>query len=334
MILIEFINGALNGIILPIENRLKVTGSTVVDSDNVLSVPELLPYSKSLDFHINDGCAFISFDDTNENQAITFNRIYEFSGLCFFIYNEGERAPNYFRHNLARYLPYSICLALTIIIISILVNTVIFRYEQSAINSFLSSLNGSYIKNGKIYLYEIDNTDFLKLPDNIRNNIILLENNDHLRLSNLSVQVVSQESGKVLSAKVVYGKENDKIRVKDNELDLKVMSLLGSKGIQFEKKADIWLISDKKTATSLLSDSGLLYLSNKLVQISSEETITSDDFLYSIFYSSEVESYIYQGNQRYWVGSYVPSLGTILSIENDKVVFMDNSVKKTFLIKQ
>ena len=153
-------------------------------------------------------------------------------------------------------------------------------------------------------------------------------------MSQLSVEVVSSETGLPVASSLTTKKGRDQIRVDIDVVDNQVMSLFGQSGVSFVKEGQSWRVSDIDRATLVLKTHGLGDIAKRLKSRNdSHERIKADAFPYAIFYSTQSVCYIYDASNRYWKGSIVPNLGVIQAITREKIIFKDGPKIRIYYIQ-
>ncbi|MDN3612024.1 hypothetical protein ACODM8_16830 [Vibrio ostreicida] len=333
MWLIEFVDGHLRGVTLPLQPSLSLTGNRDVASDNQLSVPEYFPSGTELGFDIEDKKLVVKgFRRGNKRKTLAANRVYRFKGLSFFLYQEGERNPRLRRFRFRQYQPMIAITLLLNIALAAAALVIFHNQQQSLMAGYLNTLGSGFIKDGKIHVF--NQAALGSLPTYWQENLKLVESDQYLRATQLDVELISSQTGKRLEGKVVSKPGRDQIQVDTFELDNQIMRLFGAYGLNFTKEGDDWLVSDRARATQLLKTAGLDSVIDQLKSRHDQaQAITSNEFPYSIFYSTTSGGYIYDQQGRYWEGSSVPRLGVIQSITRDKVVFKNAQQTRVYLIQ-
>lgn len=331
MWLIEFMEGHLHGVMLPIGSKLTLCGQDDTKLPTIVPVPEYLQEHERWDIEQREGKIILSGLKPGKAITLIANRIYRFRGLVFFVYPTGKRNP---KLNIYRFKQFKLLLILTLIANCLLAGS-FFIFEgisqNKRIMDFLSQFEHAYIKNGQLYLSEPG--DIKKLPQAWKSKISKIENRgDSLKVSQFNVELISSYSGNILKGKVVTKPGRDQIVIDTNEHDIQIMKVLGASGIKFIKEDGCWVVSDQAKVENLLKEHGISTDSDKFKpQFSgAEKIISSDNFPYSIFYSSTSGHYIYNQNSRYWEGSYVPGFGVIESIAHDKITFKSKNEVSVF----
>lgn len=322
MWLIEFMEGHLHGVMLPIESTLTLSGRNDIELPTIVPVPEYLQEHECWDIELRAGKLILSGLKPDKVITLVANRIYRLRGLIFFVYPKGKRDP---KLNKYRFKQYKLLLLVTLIANCLLTGS-FFIYDgirqDKKVKDYLRQIEHAYVKNGKLYVSERGNIN--NLPQAWQSLISKTENrSDYLKVSQFNVELVSSYSGKNLRGKVVTESGRDQILIDTNEHDSEVMKVLGASGISFIKDDGFWVVSDQAKAEKLLKEHNISTESDKFKSQFSrtEKIIAPDDFPYSIFYSSISGHYIYNQNSRYWEGSKVPGFGVIESIAHDKVTF-------------
>ena len=88
MWLIEFVDGHLNGVCLPLEQSFVLTGNKEARAENLLSVPEYFASTTELKFEVKDKkIHVVGLSRGNKVTTVNANRIYKFKGLSFFCFS-------------------------------------------------------------------------------------------------------------------------------------------------------------------------------------------------------------------------------------------------------
>lgn len=335
MWLIEFVEGHLHGVTLPIEPKLIITGSNEGIDSETLYVPEALPTGVRWElFNDGNGIAIRGLKKGDKSKKLRAGRIYRLRGIAFFVYLQGKRQPQWMSYRTRKYR--------AIIILTLLLNiglgigiAMAYQANQDALMAErFTLLNGSYIKNGKL---KVPNSAvFTALPPAWQVNADVVEGGANFsHLSQPVVEVVSSYSKLPVSHKVIENTDRDQIQVETFEADNRIMAMLGEYGLSFNKVKDTWFVSDSAKAAIVLRANGLQeIIPFILARNDNTQVIDSANFPYSIFYSSTSRGYLYDDKYRYWVGSDVPSIGVIQSISRDKVVFKDRDQTRVYFIQQ
>ncbi|AUI86421.1 hypothetical protein BS333_08485 [Vibrio azureus] len=334
MWLIEFVDGHLHGVSIPLQNTFCLTGNKEVTKENQLSVPEYLPSNAGLDFAVeNQVCIVKGLLRGDKPKKLVANRIYTFKGLRFFLFQEGNRSPRLRRLRSIQYAP--------ILALSLLLNiglvyggfTFLQSQQQASLGGYLKQLNTGFIKDGKLHIF--DKSILQQLPDYWRDNLQLIESDQYLRTTQFDIDLVSSYSGKHIKGKLVAQEDRDKIYIDTYEEDNQIMRLFGERGLMFSQQNGYWFVSDYAEAAQTLNRAGLGSLVKQLRSNDTRsENIPTSEFPYSIFYSTTSGRYIYDQQGRYWEGSTVPHLGVIQSISRDKVIFKDNQNTRVYFINR
>lgn len=330
MWLVEFFSGCINGVTLPIENKLVLVGSTESSDENRIPLPEFL----SADEHVEleeQGGIILAKGLSKKTLKLTENKLYRYKGLTLCVYRQGKRNPSLKRFRLKQFQP--------ILVVSVGVHLALalggyaLNEERQAqlFGKYIQVLGSGYIKQG--HLYTLQKPDFSELPNAWGKHIQTIEPKGNLQASQFNLELISNYSGKPVKGEVVSLSEHDQIRVETFELDNLVMAALGKHAISFYKDGDHWFVSDPTRAKQVLTDSGLNQMISKLKsRADGAELITDAEFPYSIFYTSHSGKYLYDDSGRYWEGSRVPKLGVIQEISEDRVVFFDGKQTRAYLI--
>lgn len=333
MWLFEIISGHLNGVTLPLEKSLCVTGSTESDQQDVLPVPEYLSKDKSFTFDFDGEQLYAQgFYRKDRRKRLIANRVYQYQGLTFFVYQQGQRAPRLRRYRFKQYQP--------LILISLVLNIILTTggvmwwqaHQTTLIADYWKQIDSGYIKGHRLYVY--DETVLNGLPKYLSANMTVIKNEKYLRMSQLSAEIVSSDTGLPVDYSFTSKKGRDQIRVHTGEVDNQVMSLFGQSGVSFVKDGQSWRVSDTERATLILKRHGLGDIAKLLKSFDdSHERIEADAFPYAIFYSTQSVRYIYDTSSRYWEGSLVPNLGVIQAITREKVIFKDGPKTRIYYIQ-
>lgn len=332
MWLIEIIGGNLNGVTLPFEKSLCLTGSTGAAQKDVLPVPEYLSKDKSLTFDFDgEKVSVYGFYRNERLKRLTENRVYQYQGLTFFVYQQGLRDPSLRRYRFKQFQP--------LLLTTLLLNTILTtggliwwqNHQTTLIGDYWKQIDSGYIKGNRLYVY--DETLLNSLPKYLSANMTVIKNKGYLRMSQLSAEIVSSDTGSPVDYSFSSKKGRDQIQVHTSEIDNQVMSLFGQSGFRFAKEDQSWRVSDTEQATLVLKAHGLGDFAKRLKSFDdSHELIDLDSFPYAIFYSTQSVRYIYDTNNRYWEGSVVPNLGVVQAITREKVIFSDGSKTRVYYI--
>ncbi|EJL6463827.1 hypothetical protein NMR75_003749 [Vibrio cholerae] len=333
MWLIEFVGGHLQGVTLPLDSSLEITGNKESQHPDALIIPESLPADMRLLIELKGSVPIIKgFNKSHKVKRLIANRVYRFKGLSFFLYKEGARKPCLKRYRFREYRPLIVSSLLLNIIITALVFLLFQMQQQAAIVGYLQQLGSGYLKDGKFYVFE--EQSLVGLPNSWLENINIVSSDNYLQASQLTLELVSAYSGQPLVGKLVQREGRDQIRVETNEIDHQVMALFGQYGLEFKKQGDDWFVSNRTSATRLLKEAGLNQVISRVKSREGEEEIIDDQaFPYSVFYSTTAGRYLYDALDRYWEGSEVPLLGVIESISPNKIVFKEGLKTRIYLIQ-
>ena len=333
MWLIEFVDGHLHGVTLPIEPKLVITGASESDKPDTLCIPETVPANTHWELS-NDGTDIVikGVKKGDKSKKLRQGHVYRLRGVAFFVYLEGNRAPKLMSYSAKKYR--AVILFTLILNIGLGVGMFIaFKVnQQTQIAEYFTQLNGSYIKNGKIKV--LDSSVLNLLPQAWQVNAEVVDKTNFQALTQLVVEVVSSYSKKTVPIKVIEKSGRDQIQVETFESDNRVMAVFGEKGLSFIKLDNTWIVNNRAKAVFLLKENGLKdVIAHIAARNDSSQVIDSANFPYSIFYSSGAGRYLYDDKYRYWVGSSVPGLGLIQSISRDKAIFKDGDKLRVFFIQ-
>ncbi|EKO3870279.1 hypothetical protein P0E20_004272 [Vibrio harveyi] len=330
MWLIEFITGHLNGVTIPLESSLYLTGSTESELENVLALPEYLSEDTSLTLEVEGEQLYAQgFFHKGKRKVLVANRVCQYKGLVFFAYPQGKRAPKLRRYRLKQYQ--------LLVVISLVLNALLSiggvlwwqSHQTALIAKYWKQIDSGYVKGDHLYVY--DPAVLEKLPHYLSANMTVIAPSTYLSTSQLSVEVVSSETGQTLPSSITTKKGRDQIRVHTKVVDNQIMSLFGQSGVSFVKKGQAWEVSDFELASRVLKAHGLDRIAKHLkVRNDDYERIDSNSFPYGIFFSTHSAGYIYDAANRYWEGSLVPKLGVIQTITREKVVFKDGLTTRIY----
>lgn len=331
MWLIEIYEGPFNGITLPINDNLVISGSGNPADDSVLSLPEALPGNITLSFSLEDDNVYLSATKNKEDLCLKENELYNFHGFSFFVYREGNRKP-YFRRYKLKQNRWAI--ALSCILSAITMGTVGYfwhAYSLEKSGQYLDSVTKGYLKDGQLFVYDQAVAD--AAPAGLADKVHLVNPNEkHQVLNHLTVELLSKGTGKLLPVSVVSDPDRDKIYIQTFEDDNLIMQALGSRGIQFSSDGVNFLVANYNLAIEALNAADLASYANRIQQGEIDSYyLTNAEFPYSVFYSARTGGYIFDNSIRYWVGSKVPNLGVIKSISSSKVVINDGLMDKIYL---
>lgn len=331
MWLIEIYEGPFNGITLPINDDLVISGSGNRADDSVLALPEALPGNVTLSFSLEDDNVYLSAPKNKEDLCLKENELYTFHGFSFFVYREGNRKPYFRRHKLKRNR-WVILLSCILSVAAVSVTGYFwYTYTLEKSGQYLDGIPKGYLKDGKLYVYDqaIADAAPLHLADKVK---VVKPDDRYLILNHLVVEPLSKDTGKRLPISIVSGPDRDKIYIQTFEDDNLIMQALGSRGIQFSTDGANFLVGNYNLAIAALKSANLENAVNRIQQGEIENYyLTNAEFPYSIFYSQKTGGYIFDSSTRYWVGSRVPNLGVIKSISSNKVVITDGLMDKIYL---
>ncbi|KAA1195499.1 hypothetical protein [Photorhabdus heterorhabditis] len=330
MWLIEFTEGYLNGLTLPIEPRLLLTGEQEVTDNNTLSVPEYLSGNVNLVIKLEEKGLYLN-GWKKRTIKLKENVIYSISGLRFFVFSQGNRNPKLKRFYFMRYGTLGLMTFLLSLFVLIVVLFLIQHQQEKNIGEYFNKVGSGYIKDGKLYVF--DQKIKQQLPDGWQNQTKVIQSDNYPAAAHLNVGVVSNSSGKPLSYQLIDKENYTQIRVDFPEKEMLIMQLFGEYGITFVRKDDVWLVNDLAKASQLLKSKGY---NSELSQLKSNyddsQIIDAQDFPYSVFFSTQGGGYIYDQQVRYWEGSNVPGFGVIDSISEEKIIFKKDNKSKIYFI--
>lgn len=332
MWLIEFITGHLQGVTLPLDRPLCLTGATESEQPDVLAIPEYWPKETKLLLEPDGEKLYAQgLHYKGIRKLLVANHVYQHQGLAFFVYPQGLRAPRLRRYRLKQYYP--------LIVICLVLNTILTTggivwsqsHQTALIAKYWKQIDTGYIKGDRLYVFDPAVID--GLPQYLSENMTVIEQAEYLRTSQLLVEVVSSDTGLPVRSSITTKKGREQIRVKTGEVDNQVMALLGESGVSFVREGQNWRVSDTELASRVLKAHGLTDIVKRLTsRLDSHERIDTDAFPYAIFLSTQSVRYIYDASNRYWEGSLVPGLGVIQTITREKVVFKDGSKIRVYYI--
>lgn len=334
MWLIEFAEGHLTGVAMPIESIAFFVGSEDVKETNEIPLPEYLPPKARWEIDVRGPKAKLTgVKRSGKPKILIPNKIYRIKGLSFFIYQDGLRNPIVWKFRFKQYTPlliFTIFIHLGIAVSALLLAT---KAEESKIYKTMSMINDGYIKGGELYI--TDANKLKSIPVNLRKITKIYSKGIYQQVSQLNVEVISKYYRNPIKVDIIKKSDRDVLVVDTHEKELKIMFLFGKEGIGFIKEGKYWLVSKKDKAIELFDENGLDGEVDNLKSLTNEDldVINPDDFPYSIFYSTNSGRYLYDQNNRYWVGSEVPEFGVIESITRDEVVFVDGVKVRVYLIK-
>lgn len=333
MWLIEFTEGHLNGVTIPIESTLVLTGLKETEQGNEVPLPEYLPATTRWEIAVGEGkVVLLGANKSQKGIRLTPNRVYRFKGLNFFVYEQGKRNPKLQWFGFRQYRPlFAFMLMINLVVVAISIHFY-GRLVESKLGNVIELIDSGYIYEGKLY---IANEQTLKaLPKSWQMISFLQNKGSYIPVSQFNIEIISALSGKPLKAEIRSAQGRDQILIDTNEQDLEIMKLLGEQGIQFLKAGNSWLVSDLLKANKLLEKKHLNVVLNPLKLTTDKvEVIPPDKFYFSVFYSTKSKSYIYDKQKKYWQGSSVPNFGIIDKITRDKVVFHDGQHTREYLIQ-
>ncbi|CAH8190225.1 hypothetical protein MCT03_06895 [Vibrio aestuarianus] len=333
MWLIEFTEGHLNGVTIPIESRLILTGLKEPKQDNEIPLPEYLPATTRWEITVGEGKAvLLGANKSQKGIRLTPNRVYRFKGLNFFVYEQGKRNPKLQWFGFRQYRPlFAFMLMINLVVVAISIHFY-GRLVESKLGNVIELIGSGYIYEGQLY---VANEQTLKaLPKSWQMISHFQDKGNYVPVSQFNIEVISALSGKPVKVEVRAAQGRDQILIETNEQELKIMKILGEQGIKFLKTGDSWLVSNLAKATELLEQHQLNVLLIALKSTTDNvEIIPPDKFNFSVFYSTKSKSYIYDKQKKYWQGSSVPNFGIIDKITRDKVVFHDGQHTREYLIQ-
>ncbi len=331
MWLIEIYEGPFNGITLPINDDLVISGSANQADDSVLSLPEALPGNITLSFSCEDGKVYLSVPKNKEDLCLKENELYTFYGFSFFVYQPGNRKPYFRRYKLKRNRWVIVLSCICSAIVMGMVGYFWYKYTLEKSGQYLDGIAKGYLHDGELYVHDQATADAapLHLADKVH---VIKPDGKYLVLNHLVVEPLSKDTGKRLPISIVPGANRDKIYIKTFEADNLIMQALGSRGIQFSTDGVNFLVGNYNLAVAALKSANLENAINRIQQGEIENYyLTNAEFPYSVFYSQRTGGYIFDNTTRYWVGSRVPNLGVIKSISSNKVVITDGLMDKIYL---
>ncbi|AWS50759.1 hypothetical protein [Providencia rettgeri] len=326
---IEFDDKYNKGLILPIEHDLIITGAKGKLEKNALRISECLADNVRLEFKF-EGEKIYLLGWRKKPVKLKDNAIYSVFGISFFVFTEGERKPKIKTNIMKKYFT-QITLFIVFNLILIFFVFYFFKIQQGKnVYDLLINVGNAYIKQGVLYVSEQSIKE--EMPLDWKENTQVIDKVGHQRITNLNIDVVSKEGGKIPIELVDKG-DYTQVIIDNSEIMLKVMKVFGENGITFKYKNDSWFVDDITKANWLLISSGLEEEMLRLKNMSNKaDVIDSASFPYSVFFSSQGRSYIYDPLSRYWVGSFVDNIGRIESISKDKVIFKKGNKTKIYYI--
>ncbi|ARR51744.1 hypothetical protein ETN89_20960 (plasmid) [Photobacterium damselae subsp. damselae] len=331
MWLIEFFSGCVKDVTLPIENKIVLAGVSDSQDDNIIPLAEFLTPDERIELE-EQGNRVQALGLAKKTLFLVENKIYRYRGLTFCVYRQGERNPALKLFRLKQFQP----LLLLSVFIHLLLAVGGYLFNTERVNeqfgTYLKAIGSGYIKDGQLYASQHLNVE--QLPKYWENFIHKMTSNNYLHASQFNLELISDYSGKPLQGEIISLVDRDQIRVETFELDNRVMSALGRHGISFYQQDEYWFVSDPVRAKQVLIDAGISQIVSKLKsRADGADLITDTEFPYSIFYTSHAGRYLYDESGRYWEGSYVPKLGVIQEISEDRVVFFDGKRTRVYLIQ-
>ncbi|EMA4781824.1 hypothetical protein U3C50_001538 [Providencia rettgeri] len=326
---IEFNDKYNKGVILPIEHNLIIAGGKGKLEKNALRMSECLADNVRLEFKC-EGEKIYLLGWRKKPVKLKCNTIYSVFGMSFFVFTEGERKPKIKINIIKRYF-----IQMTLFVIFNLILTFfvfyLFKSQQSkSISDLLNNIGSGYIKQGMLYVSEQSIKE--EIPFDWKENTQVIDKIGYRRITNLNINVVSKE-GEKIPVELVDKGDYTQVIIDNSEIMLKVMKIFGENGITFKYKNDSWFVDDITKANQLLISSGLEEEMLRLKNMNNKaDIIDSASFPYSVFFSSQGRSYIYDPLSRYWVGSLVDNIGRIESISKDKVIFKKGNETKIYYI--
>lgn len=330
MLIFEFLNTYLKGRTLPLPSEYRMTLSATVipepELKNNIVIPEFIPNGKSLSIISNNG--FLTF--IGLNKKFHQNKIYSFYGVDFFIYEKGDRNPKYNgffirKHKIALFLIFFIQLII-LIIAGFQYNITVGSYVYEDFNK----IHSGYISNGIVKIYDEPN-DYAIL--NKFENVIFSGKKYNGFLSTIKLNVVSKKENKNLVFDIIKSNGEEIVVVDTFYEENQIMKALGQYGIQFVSIDGDLYVSDPRLAYDIINDFEI----SKDIKIYPLEMdklkpdiFYLDSLPYSIFYSDNSESYIYNDSSRFWVGNYVQDIGVLMQILPNKVIFKDKNIEKIY----
>ncbi|MBW5812550.1 MULTISPECIES: hypothetical protein [Yersinia] len=329
MWLIEFTEGHLSGLTLPIESTISLTGASKITGGNSLSVAEYLSADIALVITVEENGIYLNGWKAKPVK-LHDNVIYSIYGLSFFVFTEGERDPKLKRFYFQCYGISATIVFLFSIAILLCILFFVQNYQEQRIGEYFSKVEHGYIKDGKLYVF--DQKIKSNLPSSWSRNTKVVSDSSYSQIAHLNVEVFSH-SGKPLLHQIIEKEDHSRISVDFPEKEMQIMRLFGEHGIAFTRKGDAWQVNDLAKAGQLLKS--MRYTSElSLLESDQDESqvIDSQNFPYSVFHSTQGGGYIYDEKVSYWEGSNVPDLGVIDSISAERVVFKKERKKKIYFI--
>lgn len=329
MKLIEFSEGHLKGLTLPIEPKLILTGEKESLDKDMLSLSEYLAPDVKLELEKKDDSIYLIGWKKKPIKLIE-NTIYSILGIHFFIFTDGKRKPKLTKKYIKSYWGLAIgFLLLNVIMTSIIL--VMMQYQQNKrVGQYFDVIESGYIKQGKLYVFNEKVKEVL--PQEWMEMTQVIEGHGFSKLANLNVEVISKNN-KPIPFNVVDKGNYTEIVIDYPKKKLNIMKVFGGSGITFKVKDNIWLVDNVSKASGLLKSIGYSDEVSRLKTLNDDaDIIEAGQFPYSIFVSSQGRSYIYDQQFRYWEGGVVPGIGRIESISKDSIIFKQNSKNKVYFI--
>ncbi|EKT60087.1 hypothetical protein [Providencia sneebia] len=325
MKLIEFIEGSLQGITLPIESKLILTSEEDNLGQNMLSLPGELSAGIVLEFQSQEKNIYLTVSNKKPIKLIE-NNIYSISGVKFFIFSEGNRKPKIKKNFLKKYSWMVIMFVLLNLAVTILSLMMIKSYQNNNTENYLNAIGNGYIKNGEIYIF--DESIKNSLPADWLDNIKVINPDNYIILSHLNVDIKSKNNNEIPFEFVDKG-EYSEILIDYPEKMINIMKSFGENGITFKYTDNLLLVDNVLRASQLLKSLGYYDEVSRLKLINDDaEIIDAQHFPYAIFFSSQGLSYVYDQQSRYWEGGIIPEIGRIDLIAKDKIIFTQANKKR------
>lgn len=329
MKLIEFSEGHLKGLTLPIEPKLILTGEKESLDKDILSLSEYLAPEIRLELEKKDESIYLIGWKKKPIKLIE-NTIYSILGIHFFIFTDGKRKPKLTKKYLKNHWGLAIGFLLLNIIITSVILTIMQYQQNKMVGQYFDMIDSGYIKQGKLYVFDEKLADIL--PQDWMEKTQIIVDDNFSKITNLNVEIVSK-SNKKIPFKLVDKGDYTQITIDYPEKELNIMKVFGGSGITFKNKDNIWLVDNISKASRLLKSIGYGNEVSQLKTINDEaDIIEAGQFPYSIFVSSQGRSYIYDQQFRYWEGGVVPGIGRIESISKDSIIFKQDSKDKIYFI--
>ncbi|NUW68059.1 hypothetical protein [Vibrio coralliilyticus] len=331
-VLIEFLEGSLQGVVLPLGKTLNITGGEKrkdIQEEEYLVAPEILKNDEELSIK-NEESRVIVILLNGKKKLLKENIVYSFSGIVFFVYVQGNRNPKSCLYWLRKNITKVFSLATINMVLLFSVYYIIDTYNNSRFNELIQSLNGSYIEDGRVKLPISVNEN--ALPDEWKKISDKLPYIRNIILSpKLGIKIISKENQSLLSYTMADQKNYTLIKVDTKFIENKVMKVFGAAGLRFRSEDGYWYVDDPNRAEKELKKNDLDNVVSQLRSfVNNNGIISKEEFPYSVFYSSHSSSYIYNQSVRYWEGGEVPGLGTIISVSKNKVTFLYKGNERVF----